>query len=136
MAILGEPVFIEYISKYLQRLIPQTTLEITPISNYDEFFKLSDDEIDGLIETVEIGATLTLLHPEYSTIVPKTSVLQFPMSYAIPQGETKFQIFLTQWLRAKKYNGLIHQSKEYWVSGKGAEKQTPRWSIKNNVLGW
>ena len=136
LAILGEPVFINHVSRYLQVLIPYTKLEITPISNYEEFFALNDDQIDGLFEAIEIGSALTLLHPEYTTVVPKTSVLQFPMSYAIPKGENDFLIFLTQWLTAKKYSGVIHHAKEYWVSGKGAETKKPRWSIMHDVLGW
>jgi proton glutamate symport protein len=109
---------------------------VFPISNYTEFFEFKDDEIDGLLETVEIGSALTLLHPQYTTVVPKTSVLQFPMSYAIPKGENDFLIFLTQWLTAKKYSGLIHHANEYWVSGKGTETQNKRWSIMHDVLGW
>ena len=136
LAILGEPVFINRVSKHIQALIPQTELEITPISNYEEFFELSDEQIDGLCETIEIGSALTLLHPEYTTVAPKSSVLQFPMSLAIPKGETDFVIFLIQWLTAKQYSGVIHHAKEYWVSGKGAETKEPRWSIMHDVLGW
>ena len=136
LAILGEAVFINRVSRHLQQIIPHTRLKITPISSYKEFFALSEDQIDGLFETVEIGSALTLLHPEYTTIVPKASVLQFPMSYAIPKGEHNFQIFLTQWLTAKKYNGIIHHANEYWVSGKGAEHKESRWSVIHDILGW
>ena len=136
LAILGEPVFVERISQHVQLLLPDTILEIIPIASYNEFFQLSDDQVDGLLETVEIGAALTLLHPEYTTVVPKSSVLQFPMSLAIAKGETDFLIFLTQWLSAKKYSGVIHHANEYWVSGKGARVKEPRWSIMHDVLGW
>jgi len=136
LAILGEPVFITRVSRYFQLLVPNTRLEITPISSYEEFFKLSDKRIDGLLETGEIGSALTLLHPEYTLVVPKKSVLKFPMSYAVPKGEVDFKLFLTQWLTAKKYSGVIHHAKEYWVSGKGAKRKQKRWSVMHNVLGW
>ncbi len=136
LAILGEPVFINRVTRHLQALIPYTSIEITPISNYKEFFELGDEQIDGLCETIEIGSALTLLHPEYTTVVPKLSVLQFPMSYAIPKGEKDFLIFLTQWLTAKKYNGIIDYASDYWVSGQGAQVTKPRWSVMHDVLGW
>jgi len=136
LAILGEPVFIANISKRLQALLPQTKLNIVPISMYDEFFNLSDIEVDGLVESIEIASALTLLHPEYTSLVPKSSTLQFPMSYAVAKGEKDFAIFLSQWLTAKKASGLIQHSKDYWISGQGAKVKTPRWSIKHNILGW
>ena len=136
LAILGEPVFVANISKRLQALLPQSKLIIIPISKYNEFFNLTDIEVDGLIESIEIASALTLLHPEYTSLVPKSSILQFPMSYAVAKGEKDFAIFLSQWIIAKNANGLIQHSKDYWVSGEGAKIKTPRWSIKHNILGW
>lgn len=136
LAILGEPEFIQRMRRNIEALLPQTELEIIPIAHYEEFFALSDDQVDGLLETIEIGSALTLLHPEYIAVVPNSSVLKFPMSYAIPKGEKNFLIFLTQWLKAKQYSGVIHHAQEYWVSGKGAEVKEPRWSIITDVLGW
>lgn len=136
VAILGEAVFVKRIGGQLHKLIPHTKLDITAISNYKEFFEMDESQIDGLFETVEIGSALTLLHPDYTTVILKPNVLQFPMSYAIAEGETKLQLFLTQWLMAKKYSGVIHHASEYWVLGKGADSKKPRWSILHNVLGW
>jgi len=136
LAILGEPVFVAQITKRLQALLPHTRLDIIPISKYEDFFNLSVDKVDGLVETIEIASILTLLHPEYTSLIPKSSALQFPMSYAVAKGETDFALFLGQWLATKKASGVIRHAHEYWVSGKGVEVKEPRWSIKRNVLGW
>ncbi|WP_198265254.1 cation:dicarboxylate symporter family transporter [sulfur-oxidizing endosymbiont of Gigantopelta aegis] len=90
LALLGEPVFIQRMSRTLQSFIPDTQLHIIPINSYDDFFAMTDEQVDGLVETVEIGSALTLLHPEYTIIIPKKSVLKFPMSFAIAKGEKDF----------------------------------------------
>jgi ABC-type amino acid transport substrate-binding protein len=136
LAILGEPVFISKITKRIQALLPYILLEITPISHYQDFFDLSDNKIDALVESIEINKALTLLHPEYTAIKPKTLLLKFPMSYAVAKGEKDFATFLSQWLLAKKASGVIHQANQYWVSGIGSERKEPRWSIMHNILGW
>jgi Na+/H+-dicarboxylate symporter len=136
LAILGEPVFVKKTWQRVQALLPGVNIEVTPISTYSEFFALSDNEIDALLEATEIGSALTLLHPEYTTVIPKSSTLHFPMSFAIAKGEKDFALFLSHWLKAKKARGTIHDAHEYWVSGKGAQITEPRWSIRHNVLGW
>jgi polar amino acid transport system substrate-binding protein len=136
LALLGKPLVIKRMKKTLQLLVPDTQLHIFPIKTYDEFFAMNDEQVDGLIESIEVGSALTLLHPEYTTIVPKKSVLKFPMSFAIARGEKDFLVFMTQWIKAKKYSGLIHDANKYWVEGKGSEQHKARWSIMHDVLGW
>ncbi len=136
LAIFASPRIIKYLTQRLQTALPHTQLEMIPVTNYDEFFMLNDDQVDGLLELVEVGSALTLLHPEYTSVLPKPSLTKFPLSYAVAKGEKEFAQFLSQWLAAKKANGLIDQAKDYWVAGKGAEKKAPRWSIMHNVLGW
>ena len=136
LAVLGEPVFVQAIRQRLQRALPNMELKIIPVSHYDEFFKMPDDKIDALIETIEIASALTLLHPQYSALLPKLSTFKFPMSFAVASNQQDFAIFLSQWIKAKQAAGLIDYSSHYWVSGAGAQKKQPRWSIKRNVLGW
>ena len=136
LAVLGEPVFVQAISQRLQRALPNIELKIIPLSHYNEFFKMPDDKVDALIETIEIASALTLLHPQYSALLPKLSTFKFPMSFAVASNQQDFAIFLSQWIKAKQAGGLIDYSSHYWVSGAGAIKKEPRWSIKRNVLGW
>ena len=128
--------FAEHIKKRIQALLPYTQVEITTISSYEEFFSLNDDQADGLLELVEVGSALTLLHPEYTSVLPKPSVTKFPLSYAVAKGEKDFALFLSHWLAAKKANAVIYHAKQYWIYGKGAESKEPRWSIMHNVLDW
>lgn len=135
LAILGEPVFIANMQRRIERLLPDTHISVTPISQYDEFFALGE-EVDALVEVDEIGAGLTLLHPEYAVVVPKNTQMNFPMSYAVPKGEKAFSRLLSKWLAVKKAHGRINQLSNYWIYGEGTKTGKRRWSIKDDVLGW
>ena len=135
LAILGEPMFVQKMTQRLERFLPDVELQIIPISSYQEFFELGDS-VDALVEVAEIGAGLTLLHPEYSVVSPKNSLMNFPMSYAVSRTEEKFAKLLSKWISIKKSHGELDMLKEYWIYGGGARAGKRRWSIKENVLGW
>ncbi len=72
-----------------------------------------------------------------------TSLLYAAQSYGKPDDPVVAEVLNMQIrtknpeeMQAKKYSGVIHHAKEYWISGKGAEAKNPRWSIMHNVLGW
>jgi len=43
---------------------------------------------------------------------------------------------VNEWVVYAANAGIIDRSHSYWVLGKGAASDTPRWSILRNVLGW
>ena len=135
LAILGEELFIANMQRRIERLLPATRIEVIPVSQYEDFFALGD-KVDALVEVAEIGAGLSLLHPEYSVVTPTNAQMSFPMAYAVPKGEKAFAEFLGDWLAVKQSTGRIEQLKKYWIYGEGVQVGKRRWSIKENVLGW
>ncbi len=127
---------VEYIRAAVEASMPTTNITWKEIRNYAEFFEQKGDNYDALIVEAEIGAAWTLLHPEYTVLVPESSKLNMPLGFAVPLGQSKFAASLGRWLSAKKSTGDIQVAYDYWILGKGAEKKTPRWSIKNDVFGW
>jgi ABC-type amino acid transport substrate-binding protein len=106
------------------------------IDQFEEFFNQEDESIDALIVEVEIGTAWTLLHPEYTVVIPGNTVLNIPLGFAVAAGQHDFAAMLGRWLQAKKATGEIQEAYNYWILGKGAEKTEPRWSIKKDVLEW
>ena len=106
------------------------------IERFEQFFEQQDESIDALIVEVEIGTAWTLLKPEYTVVIPESSLLNSPLSFAVRNGQEDFASLLSRWLEAKRAKGEIQRAYDYWILGKGAEKKEPRWSIKNDVLGW
>jgi hypothetical protein len=44
--------------------------------------------------------------------------------------------FMNHWVELKKKDKTIDRLYNYWILGKGAKAQKPRWSIIRNVLHW
>lgn len=135
IAILGDALFVEKTGDRLRSKLPGVDMALTPISQYGEFFAMND-QVDALVESCEICSARALLHPEYTSMSPKELSLAFPMSFAVPYGQTEFANFLSQWIAIKKNTGFLQDAIDYWVYAKGAKPAQKRWSIKKDVLGW
>jgi Na+/H+-dicarboxylate symporter/ABC-type amino acid transport substrate-binding protein len=126
----------EYIRPAVEMALPRTRITWKEIHSFEEFFLQEGESIDALIVEAEIGTAWTLLHPEYTVVIPESSKLNIPLGFAVPRGQHEFAAVLGRWLAAKKSTGEIQLAYDYWILGQGAEKREPRWSIKKDVLGW
>jgi Na+/H+-dicarboxylate symporter/ABC-type amino acid transport substrate-binding protein len=127
---------IAYVRPAVEQALSGLDITWLQINNFEEFFKQEDESIDALIVEAEIGTAWTLLHPEYTVVIPKSSALKTPLGFAVPKGQHDFAALLSRWLNAKKSSGEIQAAYDYWILGKGAEKKELRWSIARDVLGW
>jgi len=125
-----------YIKAAVESSMPSTKISWKEIGSFAEFFEQKGETYDALIVEAEVGAAWTLLHPEYTVLVPESAKLNMPLGFAVPLGQSKFAASLSRWLSAKKSSGEIQVAYDYWILGKGAEKKQPRWSIKKDVFGW
>ena len=125
-----------YIRPAVEKALSGVRITWQEIDQFKEFFEQEDESMDALIVEIEIGTAWTLLHPEYTVVVPKSSVLNIPLGFAVAKGQHDFAAMLGRWIAAKKATGEIQQAYDYWILGKGAEKKEPRWSISKDVLGW
>ena len=96
----------------------------------------SAGNIEALIVEGEIGTAWTLLHPEYTVVIPTNSKLNVRLGFAVPRGQHDFAAMLGRWITAKQSTGEIQLAYDYWILGQGAEIKEPRWSIKKDVFGW
>jgi Na+/H+-dicarboxylate symporter len=127
---------IAYVRPAVEQALSDMDITWLEIDSFEEFFEQEDESIDALIVEAEIGTGWTLLHPEYTVVIPESSALKTPLGFAVPKGQHDFAAFLGRWLAAKKSSGEIQEAYDYWILGEGAEKKEPRWSIAKDVLGW
>lgn len=127
---------VEYILPAVEHTLPGDEITWIKINNIRSFFEQNDDIYDALLVDVEIGTAWTLLHPEYTVVIPKSSVLKMPSGFAVGKGQHDFSDLLGRWIDAKQSTGEIQSAYDYWILGGGAEKKQPRWSIGKDVLGW
>ena len=93
-------------------------------------------DLDGLVLTAERGSAWTLMHPEYSVVVPTPGVIKVPLAYPIARHDAAFAAFIDAWIELKKKDGTIERLYDYWILGRNATPTRPRWSIIRNVLHW
>ena len=93
-------------------------------------------DLDGLVLTAERGSAWTLMHPEYSVVVPTPGVIKVPLAYPIARHDAAFAAFIDAWIELKKKDGTIERLYDYWILGRNATPTRPRWSILRNVLHW
>jgi Na+/H+-dicarboxylate symporter len=127
---------IAYVRPAVEQALSDMDITWLEIDSFEEFFEQEDESIDALIVEAEIGTGWTLLHPEYTVVIPESSALKTPLGFAVPKGQHDFAAFLGRWLAAKKSSGEIQEAYDYWILDEGAEKKEPRWSIAKDVLGW
>lgn len=127
---------IEYVRPAVEQALSGLDITWVKINDFEEFFEQPEETIDALIVEAEIGTAWTLLHPEYTVVIPKSNALMTPLGFAVPKGQHDFAALLGRWLAAKKSSGEIRAAYDYWILGEGAEKKEARWSIIKDVLGW
>ena len=131
---LGIPAVNYYVEK-VDAGLPNAAL--TPFWSVEAMFGGSTaGELDGLVLTAERGSAWTLLHPEYSVVVPTPGLIKVPLAYPIAKHDAAFAAFIDAWIELKKKDGTIQRLYEYWILGRNATPAPPRWSIIRNVLHW
>jgi proton glutamate symport protein len=130
VAVLDIPYYIDK----LARAVPEAKL--APISDIDEFFEAEPGEYDALLLTAEAGASWSLIHPEFTVVVPADTRMTVPLVYAVRRGDTEMVSFLNGWLELKRGDLTLARLYDYWIQGRlPATKKPVRWSILRNVFG-
>jgi Na+/H+-dicarboxylate symporter/ABC-type amino acid transport substrate-binding protein len=131
--LIGIPNVRYYIDKVRQYL-PQATL--TVVNSPKEFFELRGETLDAYVFGAESGSAWSLLYPAYTVVIPQPDTLAVPLAYPMARGETELVNFVNTWIELKKKDKTIAALYDYWILGKNAAPQQPRWSVIRNVLHW
>ena len=75
---------IPFFLSFVRDRVPEAS--ITPIRAPEEFFEEYGEELDGFVATAERGSAWTLLHPEYSVVVPGPRTTIVPLAYPVAGG--------------------------------------------------
>lgn len=130
IGVMNAPYFIDMMRRYLP------AAETVTFEEPGEFFGPRGEELDALLLSAEQGAAWTLLHPEYSVVVPKPDVVSIPAAWSAALGDAETVRFLGSWFELKRAGGALARLYERWVLGRDAVPRQPRWSVLRNVLGW
>ena len=124
------PYYLDKIRQRLPRAEIRVTDEVRPL------FEKWDPDIDAVAIPAERGSAWTLLYPQYSVVVPAPGITKVPLAYPLGAQDIAFASFMNTWIDLKRKDGTIQALYDYWVLGRDAAPQQPRWSVIRNVLHW
>jgi Na+/H+-dicarboxylate symporter/ABC-type amino acid transport substrate-binding protein len=131
---LGIPNLPYYVQKVRERL-PEVQLQtVSDIAPY--FTSLDRGGIDGLVFAAERGSAWTLIHPQFTVVIPQPDIVKVPLAYPIGGHDQAFAVFVNTWIELKRKDGTFDSLYKYWILGRDAAPKAPRWSIMRNVLHW
>jgi len=128
---IGVPNEPYYLSRIRARL-PAAT--IVPFDSLERMFQPVDPPLDALVLTAERGSAYTLLHPEYSVVVPKPQPIKVPLAYVIAGRDSALASMVDTWIDLKRKDGTIDELFGHWILGRSATPHQRRWSILDDVL--
>ncbi len=114
-------------------------VEFVVLDTYRDFFEQQGvgEGLDALYTGAESGSAWTLLYPDFQVVTPWSDDYTIPLVYPYSGDEdNEMDEFIDHWVLLKQHDGTTERAYEHWILGKGGEKQTPRWSVIRNVLGW
>jgi len=80
------------------------------------FFKDKYKHIDGMLFGAAAASAWTLLHPQYTVIVPKPVISPLSMAFPINHNDQAFELFMRNWIEMKQQSKMIDQLFNYWIS--------------------
>ena len=120
----------------LERYFGNADPEFIELDSWVPFFEGKHPEIDAFLMPAENGSAWTLLHPEYTMVVPQPDPVKRPSAFGMALDAVELARVIDQWVLFATNEGAIQRTYDYWILGQGAEDKQPRWSILRNVLGW
>jgi len=133
---IGIPLSREQVRRSLEHYFGDADVNIVTVEFWSSYFEGKHPELDAFLVPAEHASAWTLVHPEYSVVVPQPNPIEVATGFGMPLGQHDLRRFINEWIIYAEGTGLLRRNYEQWVLGKGAEDQTPRWSIMRNVLGW
>jgi Na+/H+-dicarboxylate symporter len=129
---LGVPGASYYVDNIRAR-VPMAQLSV--FTDVQSMFAQSG-QLDAFILTAERGSAYTLLHPEYSVVVPKPQPIKVPLAYVIAGRDGPLATVIDTWIDLKKKDGTIDELFAHWIQGRNAVPHVRRWSVMDDVLHW
>jgi len=126
----GAPHFL----KRAQDALPNA--EFVPIGGMEEIFRPHEPPIDAFVATAERGSAYTILHPDYSAVVPKPHPYKIPLAYVIAGRDQQLASIVDTWIDMKRKDGTIDELFAHWILGRQPLAAGARWSIARDVLHW
>ncbi len=126
----SDPSFMRQIASH----VPNAHIE--SINSPRAFVRGERADIDAVVYSAEGGSAWTLIYPDYAVAVPQPLAIKLPTGYPLPQDDTQWHRYVSQWITLKQKDSTVNSLFNHWINGAGAVDLSPRWSIIRDVLHW
>jgi hypothetical protein len=133
---IGLPLDTAQLEYAMRRYFDGSDADFVRIEFWKPFFEGAHPEVDAFLMPAEHASGWSLLHPEFTVVVPQPDPVQVPTAFGVAMGADGLQHLLDEWIIYAGNAGIISQGYDYWVTGEGARSTEPRWSILRDVLKW
>jgi len=133
---IGVPLDTTQLEYVMRRYFAGTDAKFVRVEFWQPFFDGEYPELDAFLMPAEHASGWSLLHPEFTVVVPQPDPVRIPTAFGVAPGADRLAGLIDEWVLYAVTAGIVSQAQQYWIYGKGAERQEPRWSILRNVLGW
>jgi len=82
------------------------------------FFREKYEHIDAMLFGAPAASAWTLLHPDYTVVVPKPVQPSLSMAFPINKNDRAFELFMRNWINMKQKNRTLERLFDYWIGGK------------------
>jgi Na+/H+-dicarboxylate symporter len=132
IAIPGEADLYE---NHVREFLGSLPYELIELPSWEAVFA-GPERFDAVVGLAEVGMAWSLVHPEYTVVIPRDRIVRRPLAYALSPAREELARVVDQWVVLQKARGNVDAAYDYWILGKGTERRAPRWSIARDVLGW
>lgn len=122
-----------YFGSRVEQALPRA--EIVLVDSPAAFFE-NRQELDALVMSAQAGSAWTLLHPEFSVVIPADTRLRVSIGYPMPLDALRLENVVSRWIDLKNKDGTIDRLYGHWIEGRGAQDAEPRWNILSDLLGF
>jgi Na+/H+-dicarboxylate symporter len=133
---IGIPLDRRQVQHSLSRYFGDAEIDLVLLEFWRPFFEGEHPEIDAFLMPAENASAWTLLHPEYTVVVPQPDPAHVPTAFGVALHSDDLLAAVNEWVVFATSEGMVERAHEYWVLGQGAEEGGRRWSILRDVLGW
>jgi len=121
---------------YVKTFAGDTPYWIVPLESIEDVLAPDARPVDATVVMAESGMAWSLLHPEYSVVIPRDALLRRSLAFALALEADHLGQYVDEWVRLQQARGNTARAYDYWVLGKGTEQRQQRWSIAKDVLFW
>ena len=122
---VGVPLDTRQLAFSIDRYFGGAGAEFVVFKSAGEFFDKHAPGIDAFLMPAEGGAAFTLLHPEFTVVVPQPDPVKLPYAFGLAPDAERMADAVNEWIVFAQSEGMIQRAYDYWVLGRGAEDAAP-----------